>query len=801
MDYLSQVIKSQRARKSLSVINILGLSVCISAALLILLYVRFELSYDSFHDGDRIYRVESRLYEGKVLTDNWATTAFGHGPVMSREIPGIEKFVRLTAQDREQVVTYQDKQFAEERYCFTEPAFFELFNFPIKRGEKTGQLVRPNTVVLTENAARRYFGEAEPLGKILTFRTATAEQHFEVTGVIDRMPENSHLQYDFLLSYSTIPKERQDIWYVHGVYTYVRLEPGKNPQEIADAFAAISDKYKTAALKHKDWRVELIPLKEIHLTPQKSYEKETKGSRTAVYILSVMAVALLLIGWVNALNLMVARFLERGKEFGVRKAFGASRKQMLFQGLLEAGIVNTLAAGIALGWLEVLLPVVYSRAAYDFGANTLLLPGFWVAVLSIIALGTFFTGLYPSYLLTRIRPADIMRGKLLHSRKGNKMRKVLIVVQFVASFILITGTFVVVAQVRYMENETASAAMKQIVVLKYPSFTDELSAKMESFKKQLKQKTYIRQVTVSGAVPGVEVANYFTNRPYGSDQSEVKLIQMFAVDYDYLPTYSPDMVCGRAFSEEYGDELNKVVLNEEAVRLLGFPSNEAALGRQLAMEVVEEPLQVIGVVRNYHQQSLAVPYKPIIFFIKERVPFIGTPYISISMDGTADAARLAEIEQAYRDFFPTSLFSYFYLDDFNRNQYKEDRNFGWMFAGSALLAVFVACLGLWTVTLFSTLSRVKEIGIRKVLGAGKASLFVVLTRELLLLTVIASVIGVPVSAFLMNNWLEGYAFHIGLPWWSYAAVFVLLMCIAFGTVARQVWRIIRLKPMYILRSE
>lgn len=801
MDYLSQVIKSQRARKSLSVINILGLSVCISAALLILLYVRFELSYDSFHDGDRIYRVESRLYEGKVLTDNWATTAFGHGPVMSREIPGIEKFVRLTAQDREQVVTYQDKQFAEERYCFTEPAFFELFNFPIKRGEKTGQLVRPNTVVLTENAARRYFGEAEPLGKILTFRTATAEQHFEVTGVIDRMPANSHLQYDFLLSYSTIPKERQDIWSVHGVYTYVRLEPGKNPQEIADAFAAISDKYKTAALKHKDWRVELIPLKEIHLTPQKSYEKETKGSRTAVYILSVMAVALLLIGWVNALNLMVARFLERGKEFGVRKAFGASRKQMLFQGLLEAGIVNTLAAGIALGWLEVLLPVVYSRATYDFGANTLLLPGFWVAVLSIIALGTFFTGLYPSYLLTRIRPADIMRGKLLHSRKGNKMRKVLIVVQFVASFILITGTFVVVAQVRYMENETASAAMKQIVVLKYPSFTDELSAKMESFKKQLKQKTYIRQVTVSGAVPGVEVANYFTNRPYGSDQSEVKLIQMFAVDYDYLPTYSPDMVCGRAFSEEYGDELNKVVLNEEAVRLLGFPSNEAALGRQLAMEVVEEPLQVIGVVRNYHQQSLAVPYKPIIFFIKERVPFIGTPYISIRMDGTADAARLAEIEQAYRDFFPTSLFSYFYLDDFNRNQYKEDRNFGWMFAGSALLAVFVACLGLWTVTLFSTLSRVKEIGIRKVLGAGKASLFVVLTRELLLLTVIASVIGVPVSAFLMNNWLEGYAFHIGLSWWSYAVAFVLLMCIAFGTVARQVWRIIRLKPMYILRSE
>ena len=324
---------------------------------------------------------------------------------------------------------------------------------------------------------------------------------------------------------------------------------------------------------------------------------------------------------------------------------------------------------------------------------------------------------------------------------------------------------------------------------------------MESFKKQLLQKSYMRQVTVSGAVPGVEVANYFTNRLYGSDQTESKLIQMFAVDYDYLPTYSPEMVCGRGFSEAYGDELNKVVLNEEAVRLLGFPSAEAALGKQLSMEVVEEPLQIIGVAKNYHQQSLAVPYKPIIFFIKERVPFIGTPYISLRMDGTIDAARLAEIEQAYRDFFPTSLFSYFFLDDFNDNQYKVDRNFGWMFACSALLAVFVACLGLWVVTLFSTLARVREIGIRKVLGAGKANLFVVLTRELLLLTVLASVIGIPVSAFLMNNWLEGYAFHISQPWWGYAVAFVLLMMIAFLTVVRQVWRIIRLKPMHILRSE
>lgn len=801
MEYWSQVIKSQRTRKSLLVVNILGLSVCIAAALLIGQYVRFELSYDSFHDADRVYRVESRLYEGETLTDNWATTAFGHAPALSRELPGIEQYVRVTAQDREQVVCYEDKQFAEARYCYAEPTFFQLFRFPLIKGEKTGQLERPNTLVLTTSAAHRYFGDADPIGKILTFRTASAEQAFEVTGVIADMPLNSHLRYDFLLSYSTIPEARRDIWYIHGVYTYVRLEPGKRPGDIETGFRAISDKYKTTALKHKDWAVELIPLRDIHLTPQKSYEKETKGSRTAVSLLSVMAVALLLIGWVNALNLTVARFLERGREFGLRKAFGASRRQVIIQGLLEAALLNGLALLLGIGWLEVLLPSVCTWAGQDFGTDALRQPFFWAAAGMVLLAGTLFTGLYPSVLLTHIRPSDIMRGKLLHGRKGNRMRKALIVVQFAASFVLITGTFVVVGQVRYMQQETAALPLKQILVVKYPAFTEEIGAKMQSFKKQLEQKAFVRHVSVSGAVPGVEVANYFGNRRYGSAPSEAKLIQMLAVDYDYLPIYAPEMLCGRGFSEAYGDELNRVVLNEEAVKLLGFASPEAALGQQLAMEVANEPLEVVGVVKNYHQQSLAVAYKPILFFLKERIPFIATPYISISMNGATDAARQAEVEQLYREFFPTALFSWFYLDDFNDSQYRADRNFGWMFASAALLALFVACLGLWVVTLFSTLSRLKEVGVRKVLGAGKANLFVVLTRELFLLTVLAALLGIPVSVFGMQGWLESYAFHIGLPGWVYPAAFVLLVAVAFLTVVGQVRRVVRLKPMRILKSE
>lgn len=400
MEYWSQVIKSQRARKSLSVLNVFGLSVCIGAALLIMLYVWFELSFDSFHNGDRVYRVESRLYEGATLTDNWATTSFGHAPAMSREIPGIEQYVRVTAQDRGQEVTFGDRQFIEEQYCYTEPAFFDLFNFPILKGGKSEQLVRPNTMVITESAARRYFADGEPIGKVLAFRTSSSEQHFEVTGVIADMPYNSHLHYDFLLSYSTIPEARRDIWYIHGVYTYIRLEPGKKPADIETAFHAISGKYKTTALKHKDWKVELIHLYDIHLTPRKSYEKEGKGSSMAIRILSVMAIALLLIGWVNALNLTVARYLERGREFGIRKAFGASRRQVVLQGLLEAGLLNLSALILALGWVEVLLPFARRWAELDFAAGAFLSPEFWIMVASVFIGGDFI------YRVVSVVPAD-----------------------------------------------------------------------------------------------------------------------------------------------------------------------------------------------------------------------------------------------------------------------------------------------------------------------------------------------------------------------------------------------------------
>lgn len=801
MDYLSQIINRRRSKKSLAALNIFGLSVCIATALMVLFYVRFELSYDTFHHSDRIYRAESRLYEGDQLTDNWATTTFGHGPVMSREIPGIEQYVRVTAQDREQEVTYGDRQFIEDSYCYTEPAFFDLFDYRITDGDSKKQLERPNTMVIARSAAHRYFGDQSPIGRVLTFKTPSSEQHFEVTGVMEDMPYNSHLRYDFLLSYSTIPEARRDIWYIHGVYTYLRLGEGVEPDDVADAFASISANYRTAALRHKEWKVELIPLEDIHLTPRKSYEKESKGSRIAVDILLIMAIALLITGWVNALNLTTARYLERGREFGLRKIFGATGRQIVTYGLLESCVVNLLALLLAVLWLAVLLPTVSGMVGRNFASDVLTSPVCWGIAAIIYVAGVLIVGLYPSFLLTRIQPTDFMRGRILHGRKGNRIRKALLLVQFVASFVLVSGTFAVVMQVEYMQSRSAVPLFDRVVVLKYPSTTDDIAARVTAFKKHLERQPMVSHVSVSGAVPGVEVANYFTNRPYGSDMSEVKLIQMFAVDYDYLTLYAPRFVCGRGFIEGYGNEQEKVVLNEEAVRMLGYPSPEEALGRKLAMEVVSTPLEIIGVVRDYQQQSFSEPYKPIIFFLKERVPIIATPYISVMLDRDVEPESVAAIEHIYKSYFPMAAFSYFRLSDFNYNLYKSDRNFSRIFTCASLLAVFVACLGLWIMTLFSTMSRLKEIGIRKVLGADKKSLFIVLTRELALLTLVAAGVGTPVSVVLMNDWLSSYAFHIALPWWIFLVALVLIISVGLLTVVRQIWRVIHVNPITILRSE
>ena len=777
------VVSNAKIRTRHTLISLMILSVAFATVLTLCLYVRFERSYDSFHDARGVYRAESRLWEGGVATDVWATTSYGHGPAIAERIAGIDKMVRVTAQDREQVVGYNDIAYTESAYCYTEPAFFEVFNYPIVRGDAQKPLDRPGTVVVSQTAAARYFGTENPIGKRLTFRTARSEQHFEVSAVMADMPSNSNLKYDFLLSYSTIAPERRNIWYIHGVYTYLKLRPEVDPRTVENEFARISSEYRTKALEHKDWKIELVPLLDIHLEPQKPYEKQTKGNRTVLAVLSVMALAVLLISWVNFLNLTVVQSVSRAKEVLLRRMYGSGRGTVFLQVFCEVGAIHLAASCVAVGLFFVL------RDALG-GLIGVSIPFSWFGVgllLVISAVGSVAISLYPAALLFRMPLAKIMRGNISTSRWANKLRQVLVGVQFVGSFVLVCGTLTVVAQLRYMQQQPLGIRTSHTLVARYPAFTQDMQAKEEGFRSELLGDKGIEGVSISGAVPGAEVANYFSVRRAGSDVRSAKLVQMLAVDRSFMEGYGIASAAGRIFSPEAAEDDQNVVVNETCARLLGFADPEAAVGQQVAIEVLGKPMSVVGVAKDYRQQAFSVESKPILFILKENMPMIATPYISIHFDPRSDPKTVLETVSArYAAYFPTTPFEYFFLDDFYGNQYRTEANFWRILVGAAAVALFISAVGLWVASLFSLAARRTQIQVRKIYGASRRSLFVWLVSEFFWVAALSSVCGAVVSYVLMSEWLSGYAASAGINGWIFVATALILLVVGVATISSRI---------------
>lgn len=796
-NFVKSFIQPFRGKGSSVVVNLFALALCMAGALLLVLYVNHELSYDSFHDEKGIYRVESRLWDGANLTDNWATTSYGHGPAMAEHTPQIESYVRLTAQDREQRVFYEDRTYAESRYCYAEPNFFKLFNYPIISGDKRTPLDRPQTVVVSQSAAKRYFGAQDPLGKKLTFRTPKSERAFEVTAVMQDMPENSNLRYDFILSYASIPLAMQNVWYIHGVYTYVKLRDGAHAHDVENLFASYSDQYRTQALQHKDWRVELVPIEDIHLNAQKPYEKEVKGNPSVVLVLSLMALALMVIGWLNFLNLTIARTLDRAKESVLRRVYGASGRSIVMQLLSDAFTINLSALLMAIAVVVIVIPIMAGVVGVVIPITSLLSVAFLVSAIMMLIAGTLIMGLYPARIVLRIKLVDIMRGKFASSLRANKIRELVLGFQLICSFVLICGTLVVDRQISYMKEQPLGVNVENTIVVKYPSYNTEIEQSMDGFRNDLLSNSHVSAVAVCGAVPGGEVANYFSVRKFGQQISQGKLMQMLAVDNNYPTLYGLKMVGGRSFNPDASAQDDyKVILNAQAVSELGYLSPEDALGDMINVEVVGEPLEIIGVSDHFHQQSLNEPYKPIVIIMKERLPMVATPYISVRFtDRTAMSAGVNVLEQVYARYFPQAPIDYFVLSDFYDNQYSVDRDFGNIFGLAASLAIFVSCIGLWVLFLFVTRNRMSEVCLRKIYGASPISLFWLLIRRFLLITLISTIIGGFTSYYLLSGWLEGYAFHVGVEWWIYPTACGVLVIVGTLTVLYQIVKAIRENPV------
>ncbi|MEP6749226.1 MAG: ABC transporter permease [Bacteroidota bacterium] len=787
-----------------SIINIAGLAIGMAVAYCIINYVSYEFSYDNFHQKkDRIYRVESRFYEGNNLTDDWATSSFGYGSAMKKEIPGIEDFTRISIHDVEQVVKYGDIKIRENTIAYTEPSFFRIFDFTLLQGDKSTALTKANSVVITESAARQFFGNANPMGKILRFAKEEKFVDCAVTGVLQDFPANSHIHFNYLVAYEGLPLWLKEFWYMHEVYTYLLLKPGISPASIEKAFPALAEKYKTAdALRDKKWAVTLVSLPGIHLNPQKGYEMEIKGNKISLVTLAVVALLILITAWINYINLTTARSLERSKEVGIRKVAGALRLQLIGQFLVESCIINAAAVMLAIVLIQLSHSFFNQLTGKDISILFLFNNFFfWVVLLTILIAGIFLSAFYPAFVLSSVKPALILKGKYSNSAKGSILQKGLVIFQFAAALFLMIGMFIVQKQIRFMHQQDLGVNINQTIVMKYPVSTANLKTTVEQFCEKLKTLPNVKAVTVAGSVPGMQVAKFASNVIAGGATTMARLYEMLTVDYDYTETFGLQMAAGRSFKRNFGNDTNSLLINEAALPQLGFNNPAQAIGREVILEGEKQPTTIIGVVKNWHQRGLENVYTPIMFILNGKISWVPPQYIAVKVNGSHLAESVESLKSEWKNYFPESSFDSFFLDSFFNEQYKADVRFGKVIKFFTALAFFITVLGLWALSAYTANKKVKEIGIRKVFGAGNHHILLLFSKNITSLVIIAFLIAAPLSYTIMRQWLDHFAFRTGISLWVYFFAGIIAFLIVLITVVWQSILVTIQNPVKSLRSE
>lgn len=801
--YLKIAWRNMQRHRAYAFINILGLSLGIAACLLILQYVSFELSYENFQvNKDRIYRVRQDRYDNGKLATEWVGGAYAVGNAFKDAIPGIEDYVKVVGNGR--VTTDVKNQPVKiEKVFFTTNSFFHVFTFPLVAGSTTNVLTDPYTAALSETTARRIFGTTDVIGKRLELNR---NSNYVINAVYKDAPMNTQLRPDMLLSYATFVKmvgpdnNPDNAWLWDGCLTYLLLKPGVDPASVENKFAPIVDKATGAKLKELNASVvyKLQPMKDIHLYSHYMGEPSQNGDGKTVYLLLGIACFIVVIAWVNYINLATARAVTRAREVGVRKAIGSQRKQLVAQFLSESALLNGLALVLALLIVVIAIPGFNKLTGQDLSFSLLAKGQFWFWLIGLFVMGVFFSGLYPAFVLSGFRPIEVLKGKLATTRRGTLLRKSLVVFQFAASLFLLIGTVTVYKQIQYMRRQELGMNIDQTLVIPPPivGVDSTFLQKITAFKQELEQESSVKNITVSTSIPG-EAVNWNAGgiKLVGADEHTQKQYRVIGVDYDYLKTYGLKIVAGRAFSKDFGSDKHSVIFNEKAVQQLGFNKPEEAVGKKI--DFWGEQYTIEGVAANFHQQSLHEAYEPLILRL---IPDVNGS-ISIKTAAADAALTIAQAKTEWAKFFPGNTFEYFFLEDHFDEQYKADQRFGQVFGIFTSLAILVACLGLFGLASFTTLQRTKEIGIRKVLGASVSNILRLLFSEFAWLLLIAFLIAAPVAWMITSNWLQGYAFRISMQWMFFVLPFITIIVIALLTVSFQSVKAALANPVKNLRTE
>lgn len=803
--YFKIAWRNLMSHKAYSAINILGLGIGIASCVLILQYVTYELSYEHFQvNKDRIYRVQQDRYDNGKLSTQWAAGAFGVGNAFKDAIPGIEDYVKVVS-NSDVTTEVGNQPLKIDQVFFASTSFFNIFTYPLIAGDKNTALKEPNTAALSETTARKIFGTSDVIGKRLQLN---GNSGYSITAVFKDPPGNAQLKPNLLLSYATFVKMTTDssgngpetAWEWDGCLTYLLLRKDANPKVVEKKFVPIAEKFVGADMKKYNSAViyKLQPLTDIHLYSHYMMEPGETGNGKTVYLLLGIAFFIVIIAWVNYINLATARAMTRAREVGVRKAIGSQRRQLVFQFLSESAMMNGIALLLAILIVMIAIPGFNTLSGQKLSFTLFTKYQFWLSLAGLFIAGVFLSGLYPAFVLSGFKPIEVLKGNMGGTKQSAVLRKSLVVFQFAASLFLLIGTVTVYRQIQYMRNQALGLNINQTLVVNRPivGIDSTFPKKMAAFKDELSQNTSIKDITVSTSIPGEPVQwNAGGIKLVGADESTQKQYRVIGVDYDYMRTYGLKVIAGRAFSKSFGSDDSAVIFNRKAIEQLGFNKPEEALNKRI--DFWGARYTIIGVTENFHQQSLQDAYEPLILRLIRGV----NGYLSVKANG-ADARKTIDVVRTgWNKFFPGNTFDYFFLDEHFNDQYKADQRFGQVFGLFTSLAILVACLGLFGLASFTTIQRTKEIGIRKVLGASVVTILKLLYREFALLLLIAFVIATPIAWLAISNWLQGYAFRISVHWTYFVLPFLTIMVIALITVSFQSIKAALANPVKSLRSE
>jgi putative ABC transport system permease protein len=795
-NYIKLAFRNIVAQKGYSLVNLLGLITGITAFILIVCWVQSETSYDSFHkDKENIYRVDFKLFEEGKLELYSAAAVPAVGPEMKRHFPEVKEYTRFS--HLEGIVCYGNVHFKENNMFYAEPSFFSMFSFPLIKGIANSSLLSINTAVLSESAARRYFGIADPMGKMITYN---GKDRYTVCGVAKDAPANSHFKFDILLSYKNLIKENgfyDSGWLGANFYTYLRLAPGTNVKALESKIPQLPQKFIGNFMKQAYFLVDfkLRKLSDIHLHSALSNELSVNGSFRSITFLGIIAVLVLLIAYINYINLTTSRSAERAQEVGVRKVLGALKNQLINQFVTEAVLLNMLALIISLLAVFLLAPLFN-----ELSGNLIQIQLSTVAALFAILLlvSVLLTGLLPAFYLSRFKPTAVLKSKgQTGSRKMAFFKNSMVVFQFSISIILISGTILINRQLNYLQRQDLGFDIDKTLVIEGPQSINAKGYRnqLQAFKSDILQQSEVKSMTISSCIPGKEIT---WNPVYGkmvSGTNTEKKIDMIGIDQDFIKTYGLKLLAGRNFDQPYQEKINQLIINESALKYLGFANAEEAIGKELASSE-QGNAHVIGVIRDFNQQSLKELPQPIAFSNR---PW--NEYYSIKVNQANLDRLIPYIKKTWNHQFPGNPIHYFFLDDYFNNQYQADRKFGEFFRLFSLLAIFIACLGLLGLSSYTISRRTKEVGIRKVNGAKTGEILVLLNRDFVKWVLVAFVIATPASWYVMNLWLENFAYKTELSWWIFALAGVISLGIALLTVSWLSWKAATRNPVEALRSE